>query len=185
MKRRVWQRVLSLALLFAMTIILVNPVTAQAKTKKLKLPFAAVGHPYESYMESKAVTVTKTGSYKVVETKSSDYYGGVIKFVVPKTKKYAFTFSHVRAKGKSPCLPYAEFSVPSGAEDGITYVSGHTKKYRGDNQYPFGYRVPGKQNVATRTITYDLTEGQVLYIHVVNAYYSTKGKKMTFNLKIK
>ena len=101
MKRRIWQRVLSLALLFAMAVILVNPLTAQAKTKKLKLSFAAIGEPYESYMESKAATVTKTGNYKVEETKQSYYYGGVIKFVAPKTKKYKFTFSKARAKGKT------------------------------------------------------------------------------------
>ncbi len=185
MKRRVWQRALSLALIFAMAIILVNPIAVEAKTKKLKLPWGSISEPTTTYIDSKAVTITKTGNYKVEERKKTYYYSGFIKFVVPKTKKYTFTFSNLRAKGSSPCLAYAEFSTPSGQNNGILYISGKTKKYSGTNQFPFGYKVPGKQNVAKRAVTYNLTKGQVVYINIVNAYNKTKGKTLKFNLKIK
>ncbi|SEL93519.1 hypothetical protein SAMN04487770_12138 [Butyrivibrio sp. ob235] len=187
MKRRVWQRVLSLALLFAMTIILVNPVTAQAKTKKLKLPYAEFNIPQESYIESKAVTINKTGNYKVQLGKSGKIYSGFIKFVVPKTKKYTFTYSHLRAKGKSSCLATVDYTVPTGIEDQIKYLDGYSKGgYL--NSYPFAYRIPGKKgryNVASRKVTYQLTEGQVVYINIYNTYTNTRGPKVTFNLKIK
>ena len=186
MKRRVWQRVLSLALLLAMAIILVNPVVAQAKTKKLKLPYAEFNIPQESYIESKAVTLNKTGNYKVELGRKDKVYSGFIKFVVPKTKKYTFTFSHVRAKGKSSCLPWVDFSGPTGIEDQIKMIDGYSKGgYH--NSYPFAYRIPGKKgkhNVPTRVVYYQFTEGQVVYINIINSYYSTKGK-LTFNLKIK
>ncbi|WP_029320305.1 hypothetical protein [Butyrivibrio sp. AE3004] len=187
MKRRLWQRILSLALLFAMAIILVNPVTAQAKTKKLKLPYALFNVPQESYIESKAVTINKAGNYKVELARSGGNYSGFIKFVVPKTKKYTFTFSNLRAKGKSSCLASVDFSYPTGTEDQISQLDGNSKGgYH--NSYPFAYKIPGKKgryNVAKRAVYYQLTEGQVVYINIMNSYYSTKGKKLTFNLQIK
>ncbi len=184
MKRKVWQRALALALVFAMAIILVNPVTVEAKTKKLKLPWGSISEKTESYIESKAVTITKAGNYKVEERKQTFYYSGFIKFVVPKTKKYTFTFSNLRAKGSAQCLAYAEFSTPNG-QGGISYIPGKSKKYSGNNQFPFGYKVPGKQNVGKRAVDYKLTKGQVVYINIVNSYYSTKGKTLKFDLKIK
>ena len=187
MKRRVWQRVLSLALIFAMAIILVNPITAQAKTKKLKLPYAAFNIPEESYIESKAVTINNTGNYKVQLVRNDGVYSGFIKFVVPKTKKYAITFSHVRAKGNSPCSPWVEFRAPTGIEDQITNLNGYSKGgYQ--NGYPFSYRIKSKKhshNVTKRTVYYQLTEGQVVYMNIINSYMYTKGPKLTFNLKIK
>ena len=187
MKRRVWQRVLSLALLFAMAIILVNPVTAQAKTKKIKLSYAEFNIPQESYIESKAKTINKTGNYKVEIKKQGKSYSGFIKFVAPKTKKYTFTFSNLRGKGKSSCLATVDFSSPTGIEDQIQHIAGNSKGgYH--NSYPFAYRIPGKKgryNVPKRTVYYQLTEGQVVYINIVNNYYSTKGKKLKLNLKIK
>ena len=184
MKRKVWQRALAMALIFAMAIILVNPVTAEAKTKKLKPTWGSISEKTESYIESKAVTITKTGNYKVEERKQTYYYSGFIKFVVPKTKKYTFTFSKLRGKGTSPCLAYAEFSTPNG-QGGISYIPGKQKKYPGNNQFPFAYKVKGKYNVAKRTVEYQLTKGQVVYINVVNAYNKTKGKTLKFDLKIK
>ena len=191
MKRRVWQRILSLALLLAMAIILVNPVTAQAKTRKLKLPFAKFNEPEVSYIETKAVTITKTGNYKVQLSRYQGDYSGFIKFIVPKTKRYAFTYSKARAKGKSSCLTWVHYAIPGetgeGIEtnDGIININGYSKNYKGTNDFPFGYRVPGKDNKPKRTVYYNLTKGQVVYINIINNYYSTKGKKLTFNLKIK
>ena len=155
-------------------------------TKKLKLPFGEVGEPSESYIESKAVTVTKTGNYKVEIKKSSYYSSGFIKFVVPKTKKYTFTFSKARAKAKSPVLATVDFKIPTGTNDQITNIDGKSKGGY-VNSYPFAYRIPGKAkyNVAKRTVYYQLTEGQVVYIHIYNSYNKTKGKKVTFDLKIK
>ena len=71
-----------------------------------------------------------------------------------------------------------DFSSPTGIEDQIDTIDGNSKGgYH--NSYPFAYRIPGKKrgyNVAKRTVYYQLTEGQVVYINVVNNYYSTKGK---------
>ncbi len=188
MRKKTWQvvrRLLSVALVFALTIVLANPVVAEAKTKTLKLPFGDIGIPEESYIESVAVTINKTGTYKIQEKKTSFYFAGFIKFVVPKTKKYTFTFSEPRAKGKSPCLPYVDFTRPTGIENQITNVPGYSKGYSATNQFPFAYRVPGKNNVAKRTVTMNLEKDQVLYIQIVNAFNGSKGKKFTCKMKIK
>jgi hypothetical protein len=81
----------SLALVMALSLL--SPITAEAKTKNVKVK--NVGYTSSvSTVKKKASKVT-IGTTKLTLTKAKNRGQGYIKFTAPKSKKYTFTFSEL------------------------------------------------------------------------------------------
>lgn len=78
-----------LVVVLAVTLTIGSVITAHAEMKTINLASSGSG----------AKVITKTGNYKI--NNRGDYKYGWIKFKVPKTGTYKFTFSNLTYKGES------------------------------------------------------------------------------------
>ena len=185
MNKRVWQSVckaLSLALVFALTITLISPIRAEAKTLKLK--DGDTTDFFLDYVDSVSTNITKTGTYKVVQKKNRNgVYIGYIRFVAPKTKKYTITLSNLKCKGNEKVYGGVQPYIINDEGDQIQSIMISTKG--GPNStLQLSHKKMGSNLIPKRTGKITLNEGQVLYLRY-QFIVRTKGKKLTSKLVIK
>ena len=183
---RTMQRIVSIIMAFAMAVLLVNPISAEAKTKTLNLKSADISNPYVSYIGKTATTVTKTGSYKIVQKKQSDgTFVGYIKFVAPKGKNYSFTLSNLKCKGNEQIYGAVQTYFHDNYSDSIK--SAYTKTKGGSKTIlQLAHKKLGSDLITKRTGKITLKKGQVLYLrYQFGVAQKTKGKKLTSKLVIK
>ena len=167
------RKVLALALAFALTFTFVNPLTAEAKNKRIELEST---DQYDNLAEVDAIAKTvKKGSYTFVMKEKDGDCQGFAKFVAPKTKTYTFTVSKANSLG---------------------YVAGKMKDKRVDNYLnyvDFKTKGPKKSELDVCDSNFDnylkkrtgkikLKKGQVLYLEFS---FSGSVKKAKVNVTIK
>jgi hypothetical protein len=184
MKKRNWfsvTKVLSFIMALVISLAFINPISAEAKTKTIKLKKANSYLSYVEDIEPVSTLIPKTGKYKIVQNKSNGIFHGYLKFVAPKTKTYTITLSNLKCKGKE--LVYGGVIISTPKNDGSDSVMSIVPKTKGGIM-SFSSKQKGGSLVKKRKGTIKLTAGQVIYLEY-NIIVKTKGKKLTSNLQIK
>ena len=186
MNKRVWKSVcktLSLALVFVLTIVLINPISAGAKTKTLKLKDGRMTDYSTEYVDSVSANITKTGTYNIVQKKAGGVFVGYVRFVAPKTKKYTITVSDLKCKGNEKVYGGIQPHVIDAESNSIKSIEISTKG--GPNTtLQLSHKKMGSNLITKRTGKITLNEGEVLYLRY-QFIVKTKGKKLTSKLSIK
>ncbi len=183
------KNVACLALAFVMAVAFVNPMTVQAKTKKVNLTVAENLWRADE-IESVATPVTK-GKYKVNVKMSSNRLDcrGYMKFVAPESKDYSFKVSNIKG-GKKGALGNVTLLTPTEGR-GTERINVKTKGGVTDSIW-FAYRYIKAKSVKkvnaclpTRTGKTHLEQGQVVYIEVDILPFAKKTKKASCTISIK
>lgn len=184
----VMKKVACLALVFVMAVTFVNPMTAQAKTKKLNLTPSGLTWRTD-LLEGLASAVT-TGKYNVNVKMSEDklHCRGYIKFVAPATKTYSFTVSNAKG-GKHGVIGNIDLYTATGTSlDRINVKTsgGETNAIWFAHKYIRG-KGTTKANACLpkRTGKVALQQGQVVYLEVEILPIAKKVKKASCTIKIK
>ena len=179
MKTRKVRRIVSVILLAVLFLAVAAPST-EAAVKKVKTQ--AFSTQYTKALARKASTV-KTGTNTLQIAKS-----GYVKFVVPKTKKYTFTYTGMSivngftSNGFSYiCLPEKGYNKTYLESQKFTTTGGKTSTaWYGVKKYASKERT-ATATLATRTAKLRLKKGTTVYI-----YFSVGGSATAkLNLKIK
>ncbi len=166
------------SLLLAVFVFAINPIPAQAATKKLKKQNYSASY---SSIKKKAKTVKKgTTTLKVSPS-------GYVKFKVPKTKKYTFTFSSVKSNKNPFNNGYAYIEIPKTQYNGTVYMEHQKFKTTGGETttawfHSAKYASTQKTvsaSIAKRSCKLKLTKGTTVYLYVSLA------EKGSLKLKIK
>ena len=185
MKRRAWSfcsRLLSYVLVFTLLFSLSNPITTEAKGKKITLVPKLYSNEIADIEEGGIASISKAGNYTIVIPKNeTGNFNGYLKFVVPKTKNYSFTASKV--KGKKKDFIFGTLETLTADSNGSTnlncfkikkkknaFLDVATKKYSNHDK--------------SRTGTVKLTKGSTVYIWF-EFHQGKKSSQCSLNLKIK
>ncbi|WP_026660409.1 hypothetical protein [Butyrivibrio sp. AC2005] len=177
-------RVLSMMLAFAMVVMFVNPITAAAKTKKIKLNTVSDPKFTASYAESVAKTLNK-GNYRITIKKKGYAGRAFAKFTAPASKVYKFTEKNLRASnGRYAngyfyiCTPQNEFDPDSISQTDVSTNNGKTESAM------FFASKKGSNGFYTKRFgQIYLNQGQTIYL-----YFSSDGiraKSVSFDFSIK
>ncbi|SDB58743.1 hypothetical protein [Butyrivibrio sp. INlla16] len=180
-KRRIFSRFLSIALVFAMSVCLLLPINVKA-AKKITLAQNLFSTELED-IEPTVSTITKTGKYNIVTTKNeAGNFCGFLKFVAPKTKTYTITAGPVKGKKKDFIFGSVEFFVPGNA----TSLAGTTVKLKKSTKNHFMMIATKKYSNSEkkRVGTIKLRKGTQLYMYF-QFHQGNKSSACTTTLKIK
>lgn len=190
-KKLNWKRLLAMLLVAIAIAAAINPVNAQAKTKKKTITLKVVSNYDSQTTAKKKSTTVKTGYIYTVKLKQymALSYGGYLKFKAPKTKTYKFTVSGVKHPVKKSILQgTVSFKNPTAYGFFPIYVKTRGKKtdrlYVAAKTYKPGFS-DATNYYTSRTGTVKLKKGQTVYLNLdFNTMTYTK-KPISVNVNIK
>ncbi|MBE5844506.1 MAG: hypothetical protein E7302_10145 [Butyrivibrio sp.] len=173
------KKTLALVLVAALAFTLAQPLTAQAKAKKVTLDKQGFTTDLEK-IQSCAKEVKKGNTVIVLKHPQNKTYEGYAKFTAPATKTYTITYSNLKPERKKGyCNGHITGYFISGQTitDAKLIKSGYEHSIHLANEKFMGA-------VTSKTVKVKLEKGQTLYL-LHSFLNNKKPKSVTVDLKIK
>ncbi|WP_026526630.1 hypothetical protein [Butyrivibrio sp. VCD2006] len=176
-------RLLAMVMMFALTLTIANPMTVEAKTRKLK--------SFKSYSSETAFAdsvanniAKKTYNFKI---KKKGYDArAYLRFTAPVSKTYTFTLSNLRAANGRYACGFMQVMKPMvTSPDNLDTLDVDTNVTKGITKglYFASRKTKDKEFTTKRSASLYLEAGETAYIYINSS--TAISKYVTFKFKVK